>query len=635
MLNAQELEPGSPYVNCRAVVMFLHQGIEAVTSGAFHETGQTVTQIASPASSPDAYSSRSLFSRLWNDYLRYHKGPIALVAILMIINGASLAVLAKMLEPMFDNVFVGGDANAIWWIGGVIFGLFCVRGISELISKTMLAQISQRSSTDMQVDLLRHILTLDSQFFHKNPPGSLMERIQGDTVQVQNVWRVVIQGIGRDFFSLFGLFFVAIITDPIWTLVAVIAVPLLILPTAVLQRYIRRKTRHLREEAGKRSTRLDEIFHGIHAIKLNQMESYQVSQFRGIIDRIVKAEVKTAAGQATIPSLVDFVTGIGFFAVLLVGGQEIIAGEKTVGQFMAFFTAMTLTFQPLRRLGAAAGTWQIAAASLERLYRLFDTRPTITVPENPTDLPENADTKIHFNNVTLSYGSMPALRGLTCVAEAGKTTAFVGSSGAGKSTVFNVLTRMSDPDSGQITLGGSDISTLSLETLRGQFSSVAQDALLFDETLRENIMPGMGNIDDAHLQNALKAANVSDFVNSLPEGLNSPAGPRGANLSGGQRQRIAIARALLRDAPVLLLDEATSALDTKSESIVQAAIETLSKGRTTLVIAHRLSTIRNADKIVVLDQGRVAEEGSHDELLAKNGIYAGLWALQSKSPKTS
>ncbi|WP_039020107.1 ABC transporter ATP-binding protein [Halocynthiibacter namhaensis] len=580
------------------------------------------------------YTSRTLFARLWTDYLRHHKLPLAVVAILMIINGGSLAVLAKMLEPMFDNVFVGGDAGATWWIGGVILGLFVVRGIAELISKTMLASISMRSSTDMQVDLLRHILSLDSQFFHKNPPGSLMERIQGDTVQVQSVWRVVIQGIGRDFFSLFGLFFVAIITDPVWTFFAVIAVPLLILPTAALQRYIRRKTKHLREEAGKRSTRLDEIFHGIHAIKLNQMETYQVSQFRSIIDRIVKAEVKTAAGQATTPTMIDFITGLGFFAVLIVGGQEIISGEKSVGQFMTFFTAMSLTFQPLRRLGAAAGTWQIAAASLERLYRLFDTKPTITSPSAPTALRADAGTEVKFNDVKLDYGNIPALRGLNCVAEAGKTTAFVGTSGAGKSTVFNVLTRMTDPTSGHVTLGGTDISQLSLDDLRAQFSSVAQDALLFDETLRENVMPGIANVDNTHLQKALEAANVADFVNSLPDGLDSPAGPRGANLSGGQRQRIAIARALLRDARVLLLDEATSALDTKSEAVVQAAIEALSEGRTTLVIAHRLSTIRNADKIIVLDQGRVAEEGSHDDLLAKDGIYAGLWALQSKSPAT-
>ena len=580
------------------------------------------------------YTSRALFARLWRDYLRPHRLSLAIVAVFMLINGASLAILAKMLEPMFDNVFVGGDAGAIWWIGGVIMGLFCMRGISEILSKTLLAKISMRSSTDMQVDLLDHILKLDSQFFHKNPPGSLMERIQGDTVQVQSVWRVVIQGVGRDFFSLFGLFFVAITTDPVWTLVAVIAVPLLILPTAALQRYIRRKTRHLREEAGKRSTRLDEVFHGIQAIKLNQMEGYQVSQFRGIIDRIVRAEVKTAAGQATIPSMIDIVTGIGFFAVLMVGGHEIIAGEKTVGQFMTFFTAMSLTFQPLRRLGGVTGQWQVAAASLERLYRLFDTKPSITSPAAPVALNDSAGTEIRFDNVELSYGGLPALRGLNCVAEAGKTTAFVGSSGAGKSTVFNVLTRMSDPDQGQVTLGGTDIRALSLEVLRAQFSSVAQDALLFDETLRENIMPGFEDVDDTTLTRALDAANVSDFVNSLPEGLNSPAGPRGANLSGGQRQRIAIARALLRDAPVLLLDEATSALDTKSEAVVQAAIETLSEGRTTLVIAHRLSTIRNADKIVVMDQGRVAEEGTHEELLAQNGIYAGLWALQSKSPES-
>jgi subfamily B ATP-binding cassette protein MsbA len=394
----------------------------------------------------------------------------------------------------------------------------------------------------------------------------------------------------------------------------------------VAQRYIRRKTGAMREISGLRSTRLDEVFHGIVPIKLNAMEAYQMGRFEGIVDRIVAAEVKIEASRALIPALIDVITGVGFFLVLLVGGREIIAGEKTVGEFMSFFTAMALAFQPLRRLGGITGVWQIAAASLERLYRLFDTEPTILSPAAARPAPAN--TTLEVKDVALAFGEMAVLRGVSFTAEAGKTTAFVGASGAGKSTLFNVLTRLVDPQAGSVTVGGEDIRAMDLGALRALFSVVTQDALLFDETVRDNILLGRTDVDEATLARVLKDAHVADFLPQLPKGLDSPAGPRGSNLSGGQRQRVAIARALLRDTPILLLDEATSALDAASEAVVQAALERLSAGRTTLVIAHRLSTIRGADKIVVLDAGRVVDEGRHDELIARGGIYAELCRLQ-------
>ena len=573
------------------------------------------------------YSSRKLLGRLWRDYLSPHKWTMAAALLFMTIEGATLGVLSWMLKPLFDRVFVAGDADAIWWVGGVIFSLFVIRAAMLIINRALMSGVSMKTTTAMQVDLLEHILSLDGAFFQSNPPGSLIERVQGDTVAVQRVWAVLITGVGRDIVSLVALFGVAVSIDLGWTLTTLIGAPLLILPTIAVQRYIRRKTAHVRSESAARATRLDEIFHGIVPVKLNRMEGYQLGRFRTIVGRIVRAEVKTAISRATVPALIDIVTGFGFFGVLLLAGQEIISGERTIGDFMSFFTAIALAFQPLRRLGDMAGTWQIAAASLERLYRLFDTEPAIRPAAQPI-APPTSDTRIHFEDVHLSYGDHEVLHGLTFTAEPGRTTAIVGPSGAGKSTVFNLLTRMVDPASGQITIGGTDIAALDLRALRDLFSVVTQDAWLFDETIRENITLGRADVPPDALEEALKAANVQAFVDNLPAGVETAAGPRGSGLSGGQRQRVAIARALLRDAPILLMDEATSALDAQSEALVQEALDKLSRGRTTLVIAHRLATVRDADLILVMDQGRIVEQGSHDTLFAQGGLYASLCRLQ-------
>ncbi|MBL3672889.1 ABC transporter ATP-binding protein [Paracoccus sp. KCTC 42845] len=544
---------------------------------------------------------------------------------LMTVEGSTLALISWMLKPLFDRVFVGKEEGAIWWVGGAIMAIFVLRAVTLIASRSLLSRISLGISTTMQRDLLAHIMTLDGRFFQLNPPGAMIERIQGDTIAVQGVWATLITSATRDAISLVMLFAVAVNIDPIWTLAALIGAPILILPAAMVQRYIRRKVRQNRANASARATRLDEVMHGIVSIKLNRAEADQTRRFAQIVGRIRQTEVKVAAMGSLVPALTDIVTGIGFVAVLALGGSEVMEGTRSIGDFMSFFTALALAFQPMRRLSGLAGTWQTAAASLERIYQVLDTQPRIT-SGGRSQAP--ASTAIRFDDVWLSYDDKPVLQGLDFVAEAGQTTALVGPSGAGKSTVFNLLTRMVDPDRGRITLGWVPIGELDLGTLRDQFSTVAQESALFDETLRDNILMGRPGSDEAALRRAMEAAHVSDFVDALPAGLDSPAGPRGSALSGGQRQRIGIARAILRDAPVLLLDEATSALDTASERLVQEALENLSEGRTTIVIAHRLSTIRNADKIVVMEQGRVVEEGSHAQLMARGGAYARLVALQ-------
>ena len=565
----------------------------------------------------------------WQSYLRRQTGPLILAFVIMAIEGSTLGALSYMLEPLFDQVFGPGGSGQLWLVGGAIFGLFALRAVTSLASKTLLSRISQRVAAQMQGQLLAHLLRLDIKFFQDNSPGALIERVQGDTMAVQGIWIALVSGIGRDVVALIGLFVVALSIDPWWTLAAVVGTPLLILPASILRRYLRRKAIHLRNQAGERATRLDEIFHGIQAVKLNRMEAHQTHRFETILARIVTAETKAAFGRAVLPSLVDLITGIGFLAVLILGGREVAAGTRTTGEFMAFFSAMVLTFQPIRRLGDMAGLWQIGAASLHRIATLFAMQPAHQRPATgPT--PARLPPALRFDEVHFGYGDQPVLRGLSFEAEAGRLTALVGPSGAGKSTVFHLLTGLSDPARGTVTIDGIPTTAMALSDQRALFAAVSQDAALFDESLRDNLTLGRSGIGQDQIDAALATAQAAGFVAALPQGVDTPAGPRGSNLSGGQRQRIAIARALLREAPVLLLDEATSALDSASEAALSAAMQQAAAGRTTVVIAHRLATVRHADRIVVMDQGRAVEIGTHEELLAQGGLYASLHALQFK-----
>ena len=570
---------------------------------------------------------RHPFLRLWRGYLARHAGWLAAGTVLMAAEGGTVGLLAWMLEPMFDRVFVDGQASAILWVGLAILALFTVRGLAGISSSIVLARVSMHSSAALQGDLLSHVLRLDGAYFSITSPGELIERVQGDVQAIQRSWTKLVTGVVRDTVALVSLTVVAVSVDPVWTLVAVVGAPILILPSLVVQRYIRRKSFALREIAGRRTTRLDEIFHGVVPIKLNAMEAYQETRFRTATDAMVRATIRNQAGQAAVPALVDVAVGVGFFAVLLYGGPQIVAGEKSVGEFMSFFTAMSLAFQPLRRLAQLSGLWQAMNASLDRIYGLRDTVPTITDPVTP-EAARPARFDIRFEDVRLSYGDNAVLRGVSFEAAPGSVTALVGLSGAGKSTVFNVLTRMVDPEAGRVSVGGTDIRDLTLAELRGLVSVVSQDTLLFDETLRENLLLGRTDVGEAALQDALDRAHVSDFLPDLAAGLDTSVGPRGSNLSGGQRQRVAIARALLRDTPLLLLDEATSALDAKSERLVQAAFAELAANRTTLVIAHRLSTIRDADLILVMERGEIVERGRHADLVARGGLYAQLAGMQ-------
>jgi subfamily B ATP-binding cassette protein MsbA len=573
---------------------------------------------------------------LWRGYLRPQWKLIAVAFGLMMIEGGSVAVIAWMVGPMFDGVFIGADYAAAVWVGVVVFGAFLARASAGFGQRVAMAQVGQRAIARIQGDLVAHMMSLDNAWFQINPPGTLIERVRGDTQVMATIWAVGLSAAGRDLIMLFALLGVALARDWLLALVAMAAAPLLVLPVTLLQRWVRDVSQRAREAAARVSTRLDEIFHGVTTIKLNTSETRDSERLAREIDALRRAQVRSAAGQAAIPALMDLAAGIGFLGVLTYGGLQIIDGRMTVGELTSFLAATALLFEPLRRLGQVTGQWQAARASLDRLQAVFAERPTIQSPACPRPISDVArPPDIRFEDVHFAYADLPALDGLTFTAEAGQRTALVGASGAGKSTVFNLLSRLADPQRGQIRLGGVDIATLDLAALRGMFAVVSQDTALFDDPLRENIRFGRPEATEAAIREAVTAAHLDDVVDRLPAGLDSPAGPRGSNLSGGQRQRVAIARAVLRSAPVLLMDEPTSALDAESEAQVQAALDRLSAGRTTLVIAHRLSTVRGADRIIVLDGGRATDQGTHAELLARGGVYADLYRLQFSGTETA
>lgn len=593
-------------------------------------TDQTPPDPQSNDQSPDMRATH-LLGRLWREHVSAYWVRMVAALLLMTIEGATLGAAAYLIQPLFDQVLVPGNEGMITWAAFAIAGILLLRAVAGFGQRLIIVSIGLKVVTSLQTRLLEHLLRLDGRYFQDNAPGALIERVRGDTTALQSLAATALMSAGRDVISLVTLLTVMFLNDWQWSLLAMIGVPLMFFPIAALQRLIRGFTHAAREAASRLSTQMDEIFHGIQSIKVNRLEAHQSKEFRSEIGRFLGQQMRAERSKAGTPALVDVMAAGACLIVLLVGGAEIVSGEKTVGQFMSFFTALALVMDPVRRLSNLSAYIQAALASLERLYEVLNAEPTILSPASPKPLKPG---DVVFDNVHFAYGDAPVLNGLSFTAAEGQTTALVGPSGAGKSTVFGLLTRLIDPDSGQITIAGTQTTAAELERLRDSIAVVGQETALFDQSIAQNIRLGRLDATEAEIRAAAEAASVLEFAEALPDGLDTAVGPRGSALSGGQRQRVAIARAMLRDAPILLLDEPTSALDARSEKLVQAALERLSKGRTTLVIAHRLSTIREADLIVVMDKGCLVEKGNHASLMQAEGAYARLHALQSAGVTT-
>tara|TARA_B000000565_G_scaffold2473_1_gene2302 strand:+ start:1030 stop:2841 length:1812 start_codon:yes stop_codon:yes gene_type:complete len=571
---------------------------------------------------------KPLFKWFWSLYVREHFALLFTALIFMSIEGSMLGLLSYSIKFLFDNVLVSKDTSSILIVAVVIFSIFSIRAIAGFVHRLLTVNVCQKIIKVIQDRMVAHLLNMDVGFHQKNSPGILMDRVRADSKALSESVGEAFMTVGRDGFSLISLLAVVFFIDWKWSLIAFLGIPFLVLPILLLQGLVRSRAGENRDYESKANVRLDEIFHGITDIKLNRAEGRERNKFFDILQLTHKVRLRLEAGMAGIPAMIDVIAAIGFLAVMVFGAIDITSGSKTIGEFMSFFTAMALIFEPLRRLSNVSGNIQVAMASLERVFKIFEEKSSIVFPTLSSVEKKFDKIGIEFDSVHFSYEDKKVLENITFGIEEGTSNAIVGYSGSGKTTLFNLITRLIDPSSGLIKLNGINIKDFCLNDLRSLISVVRQDGMVFDETILENIRFGKPTASDGEIREAAKMAYVDEFTNDLKYGLNTVVGPRGSTLSGGQRQRISIARAFLRASPLLLLDEPTSALDSKSEELIQKSLSNLAKHSTTITIAHRLSTIVDSDKVLVLDNGKIVGQGKHSELLLENSLYSNLFKSQ-------
>ena len=578
-------------------------------------------------------TSGALVGRLLRDHLRPYVGTI-LAALLC---GAGVAIatgaFTQLIKPIIDDIFGRKDASLLWPIALATLLVFLVKGLSTYGQSLLMSRVGHRIVADLQDLLFARLVGLDLAFYDRTSPGSLIARFINDITVLRNSATNAFTGIGKD--SLTALVLVGIMFYEDWLLavVALFAFPIAILPMAKLGRRMRKVSSTRQAEVDHLTTLLDETFQGIRQVKAYGMESYEVGRARERVERVFRLNVKADHTRYLLHPIMETLGGLAVVAVILYGGHQVISDTKAAGSFFAFIVALLLAYEPIKRLTRLHVRIQEGLAAAERVFRLIDQEPRIVEQPEAGALVVSGGT-LRFEQVSFTYENedsgarAAALQDIDLVVPSGQTVALVGASGAGKSTVLNLIPRFYDPESGAITIDGQDLREVTLASLRAEIALVSQEILLFDDTLRANIAYGRPDANQGEIEAAAEAAGIHDFIHDLPEGYDTLVGPRGTRLSGGQRQRIAIARAMLKNAPILLLDEATSSLDSETERQVQRALKTLMAGRTTLVIAHRLSTVIDADVIYVMEQGRVVEQGTHGQLLAGAGPYARLHALQ-------
>ena len=537
--------------------------------------------------------------------------------------------MPQLLDPIVNRILVDAEATLLWPIAFAAFAVFAIKGVATYVQAVLMAKVGLSIVADLQRHLFRRVMANDLAFFTATAPGTLVSRFIHDIGLMRNAVSTTVVGIGRDALTALALGIGMFYQDWVLALLALVVLPLCVWPIFRLGRRMRKISGSTQHETGQLATLLDENFQGIRHVKSYATESREVERVGRGIDEVLRLQLKGARVRNLSNPLIEILGGLAIVAVIVYGGSQVIAGTSDPGSFTAFIAAALLAYEPLKRLARLNANLQEGLAAAARVFDLMDRQPQIVSNPSAPAL-RVAEGAVRLQNVNFGYtgSSASALDDVSLEAPAGKTVALVGPSGAGKTTVLNLIPRFYDVASGRVTIDDQDLRDVELTSLRRQVALVSQDIMLFDDDVRANIAYGQQDADRQAVERAARHAGAHDFIQALPQGYDTQVGPRGVKLSGGQRQRIAIARAMLKNAPILLLDEATSALDTETERQVQQALKELMTGRTTIVIAHRLSTVIDADIIYVLEGGRLVERGTHGELLAAEGAYAKLYRLQ-------
>jgi len=583
-------------------------------------------RLESSAGTPQ--STAHLMGRLWRDSIHHYLGWIFLAILLMAIMAAANVFTAYLMKPIVDDVFFAKNEDMLWPVGLLVIGTFLMMGLANYGQSMVMNFVGLKIIADMQNRLFAHLTRMDLQFFHDNPTGTLISRFTQDIHMMKVAVSNGLTGFGKDLLSL--IFLVALMFSMNWQLAAIsfFVFPVAVFPIVRIGRRMRKVTANTQEELGTFMTVLNQTFQGIRIVKAFGMQAYEGSRIAGLVDRIFRLNMKAARTRELSRPIMETLGGAAVFVVIIYGGTQVIQETTTPGAFFAFITALLKAYDPMKRLANLNASIQQGLAGAQRLYDVLDREPSVRDKPEAVSL-EDVAGRVEFDCVHFAYtGEKTTLDDVSFAVAEGRTAALVGASGAGKSTILNLIPRFYDVTSGCVSIDGVDIRDTTMASLHANIALVSQEITLFDDTVAANIAYGRGGASLKDVQNAARHAAAHDFISQLPLGYDTLVGEQGVKLSGGQRQRLAIARAMLKNAPILLLDEATSSLDTESERKVQAALHELMRGRTTIVIAHRLSTVIDADVIFVVDEGRIVESGTHSELLARGGAYKNLYELQ-------
>lgn len=582
----------------------------------------------SDASKAEA-SPRALLSLV--PYLLRYKARIAGALFAVVAASGATLVVPLAIRRMIDYGF---SAESAGLIDTYFLGLVAVAGVLALASGSrfyFVTTLGERVAADLRSDVFAHLCRLDAEFFDKARVGELLSRLTADTTQMKSAFGVTSAVALRNFFLFVGSIILMVVTSPKLSALVLIAIPIIVLPLVAFGRTVRKRSRAAQDTLAEASAFAGENLGAVRVMQAFGAEAETSGRFVRAVEEAYRAARDATAARARLTIVVIFLVFASIVGVLWLGAQDVLAGRTTAGLLSQFVLYAILAAGALSELSQVWAEVAAASGAAGRIAELLAVRPKIVAPAEPAALPVPPRGEITFEDVDFSYASRPddaALHRLSFRVAAGERVAIVGPSGAGKSTVFQLLQRFYDPAQGRILLDGVDIKTVDPAELRRRIKSVPQDPVIFGTTIGENIRYGAPQASDEDLRHAAERAAADSFIRALPDGYETKVGERGVTLSGGQRQRLAIARAILSRAPVLILDEATSALDSENEIQVQKALHDVMSDRTTLVIAHRLSTVLEADRILVLDQGRLVEEGTHASLVAKDGLYARLAKLQ-------